>query len=59
MEQDAIAHITHGASAVWLVKPEQREIVVLTAASRKVYNPGDQIALPAPLSGTVELGEVF
>jgi Uma2 family endonuclease len=59
MEQDAIAHITHGASAVWLVKPEQREIIVLTAASRRVYELAEQIELTAPLSGTIALGEVF
>src|SRR5450432_3872611 len=50
MEQDAIDHITHGASAVWIVKPERREIVVVTSSARAVYGAGEQIALPAPLS---------
>lgn len=49
MEEDAIAHITHGASAVWLVNPERREIVVVT---------GDSIELPAPLSETITLDEI-
>jgi Uma2 family endonuclease len=59
MEQDAIDHITHGAAAVWLVKPERREIIVITASSRTVYKPGDQIQLPAPLSATIPVSEVF
>lgn len=59
MEQDAIDHITHGASAVWLVKPERREIVVVTASSRTIYGPGEQIELPAPLSATVSVSEIF
>lgn len=59
MEQDAIAHITHGASAVWLVKPERREIVVVTASSRTIYGPGEQIKLPAPLSASVPVSEIF
>ena len=59
MEQDAIDHITHGASAVWLIKPERREIVVVTASSRTVYGLGEQIELPAPLSATVSVSEIF
>ena len=53
MEEDAILHITHGALAVWLVKPEQREIVVITASSRKVYGLGDTIPLPGTASLSV------
>jgi Uma2 family endonuclease len=59
MEEDAIIHITHGASAVWLVKPERHEIVVVTASSRTVYGPGEQIELPAPLSAAVSLSAIF
>jgi Uma2 family endonuclease len=59
MEEDAIAHITHGAAAVWLVKPERREIVVVTASSRTVRGRSDRIELPAPFSATVELHEIF
>jgi hypothetical protein len=50
MEADAIAHITHGASSVLLIKPERREIVLVTATSRPVFGPGETIELPAPLS---------
>jgi Uma2 family endonuclease len=50
MEADAVTHITHGAAAVLIVKPERREIVLVTAAARTVHGPGDRIGLPAPLS---------
>jgi Uma2 family endonuclease len=59
MEQDAVVHITHGASAVWLVKSERREIIVVTASSRTVYGPDEKIKLPAPLSATIALHEIF
>ncbi len=59
MEEDAIVHITHGASAVWLVKPERREIVAVTASSRTVYAPGEQIDLPAPLSAAISISAIF
>ena len=59
MEQDAIDHITHGAAAVWLVKPERREIVVVTASSRMIYGPGEQIELSAPLPMAVSISETF
>jgi Uma2 family endonuclease len=59
MEEDAIAHITHGASAVWLVKPARREIIVVTASSRTVYGRGQQIALPFPPSAMIAVDEIF
>jgi Uma2 family endonuclease len=59
MEEDAIAHITHGAAAVWLVRPERREIVVVTASSRTVHGRNDRIELASPFSGAVELQEIF
>jgi hypothetical protein len=59
MEEDAVAHITHGASAVWLVKPERREIIVVTAVSRTVYGAGDRIPLAAPFSTEIALDEIF
>jgi Uma2 family endonuclease len=59
MEQEAVAHITHGASAFWLVKPERREIVVITASTRTVYGPGEQVKLPAPLSASISVDEIF
>ena len=58
MEQDAILHITHGAAAVLMLKPERREIVMITAASRTVYGPGQQIELPAPLSVSIPFDDV-
>ena len=59
MEEDAVVHITHGASAVWLVKPERREIIVLTATSRTVHGATDLIKLPAPFSTEIALEEIF
>jgi Uma2 family endonuclease len=59
MEEDAVAHITHGASAVWLVKPERREIIVVTATSRTVYGASDRIQLPAPFSTEIAVDEIF
>jgi Uma2 family endonuclease len=59
MEEDAVIHVTHGASAVWLVKPDRREIIVVTASSRTVYGPGDRIQLPSPLSVTIAFDEIF
>jgi hypothetical protein len=59
MEEDAVAHITHGASSVWLVKPERREIIVVAATSRTVYGVGDRIELPAPFSKEIALDEIF
>ena len=59
MEADAVTHITHGAAAVLLVKEERREIVMVTAASRTVYSPGDSIELPAPLSISLSVDEIF
>jgi Uma2 family endonuclease len=59
MEADAVVHITHGASAVLLIKPERREVVLVTAASRTVYGSGEMIVLPAPLSISVSTDEMF
>ena len=59
IEEDAIVHITHGAAAVLLVKPERREIIMVTASSRTVYGPGEQIELPAPLSSTIAVDDIF
>lgn len=59
MEEDAIAHITHGAAAVLLVKPERREIVMITASSRGVYRPGERIELPAPVSKAIAVDDIF
>lgn len=63
MEEDAVMHITHGALAVWMVKPERREIVVVTAATRVVYGQGEQIELPVellpPLSNLIALDDIF
>jgi hypothetical protein len=56
-EVDAVLHITHGASAVWLVKPEQREVVVITATSRQVYRPGQ--AIPLPGSASLDVADIF
>lgn len=59
MEADAIDHITHGATAVLLVRPEREEIVMINAASRTVYGPSHCIELPAPLSVSISVGEIF
>ena len=59
MEANAVVHITHGASAVLLIKPERREVVVVTAASRTAYRSGETIDLPAPLSISVSTDELF
>jgi len=46
MEEDAVLHITDGAAAVWLVKPERREIVGVTASSAPglCARPGHPVA---------------
>ena len=54
MEEDAVLHIAHGASAVWIVKAEHREVIAVTAAARAVYGPGEWIALPPILGITVQ-----
>jgi Uma2 family endonuclease len=59
MEEDAISHITHGASAVWLVKPERREIVVVTGSSRTVYGAGERIEMAGPFSTAIAVDEIF
>ena len=59
MEQEAILHITHGACAVLIVKEDARQIVLVTASSRTVHGPGDTITLPAPLSITIAVDEIF
>lgn len=43
MERDALAHITHGATAVWIIKPERQEVVVITAEARRVYTGRDEL----------------
>ncbi len=43
MEADAIAHITHGATAVALVNPDRGEVIVVTASARTVYGRADRI----------------
>jgi Uma2 family endonuclease len=58
MEADAVMHFTHGASAVLLIKPERREVVVVTAASRTMYGSGETIDLPVPLSISVSTDEI-
>jgi Uma2 family endonuclease len=57
MEEDARLHITHGAQAVWLVKPERNEIIVITATSRQTYGPGDTVPLPGKAS--LPVSEIF
>ena len=59
MEEDAIIHITHGATAVWLVKPDRREIVSITATARTVHDMGTSIVVPAPLSVTIAVDDIF
>src|SRR5271165_862178 len=59
MEEDAIIHITHGATAVLLVKPDRREIISVTATARTVHGAGASIALPAPLSITIAVDDIF
>ncbi len=59
MEADAVTHITHGASAVLLIKPERDQVVLVTAASRTVYGSGETIDLPAPLSISVSTDEML
>ena len=57
MEEDAVLHITHGAHAVWLVKPDRREVVAITASSRTVYT-GNQ-AIPLPGSKSLSAADIF
>jgi Uma2 family endonuclease len=57
MEEDARIHITHGAQAVWLVKPERSEVIVITASSRQTYGAGQSIPLPG--KATIEVNEIF
>lgn len=59
MEEDAIAHITHGATAVLLVRSERREVVLFSATSRPIYRPGQQIELPSPFSAAIEVSAIF
>jgi Uma2 family endonuclease len=59
LEEDALAHITHGAAGVWLVEPERPEIVLITPLARTVYGPGDRMELPAPLAAVVSVDEIF
>ena len=59
MEEDAIAHITHGATAVLLVRSERSEVLVLTSTSRQTCRPGDRIELPSPLSVNIDVSEIF
>lgn len=56
-EEDPVLHLTHGASAVWLVKPELRETVVFTPTSRQVYVVGQSI--PLPDSASLDVSEIF
>ncbi len=57
MEEDALLHITHRASAVWLVKPERQEVIVITASARQVYAPGQ--AIPLPGTATLAVNDIF
>jgi Uma2 family endonuclease len=56
-EENAILHITHGANAVWLVKPECREVVVITSMSRTVYTAAE--SLPLPNGKSLPVSEIF
>ena len=58
MEEDAVFPITHGASAVWLVKPEWRGHRG-NGTARTVYGAGDSIELLAPFSIEIALDEIF
>jgi hypothetical protein len=57
MEEDAMLHVAHGASAVWLVKPDRKEVVVITAAARQVYGVGQ--AIPLPGSASIDVSDIF
>jgi hypothetical protein len=59
MEEDAVAHITHGASMVWLVRPDRREILAVTSASRRLYGADQQIELPSPLLAVIAVASIF
>ena len=56
-EQDVLLHIIHGASAVWLVKPERREVVAVTASSRQVCTAVQTIPLPG--SASIGVSDIF
>ena len=50
MEREAIDHLTHGALAVWLVRPEQQQVTVLTASGKRTLGRGELLTadgLPA------------
>ena len=57
IEEEAPLHLTHGAQAVWLVKPERHEIIVITASSRQSYGHGQTIPLPGKAS--LEVNAIF
>jgi hypothetical protein len=57
IEEDVSDHIRHGASAVWLVKPERQEVIVITASARQVYVPGQAIPLPGTV--TLAVNDIF
>jgi Uma2 family endonuclease len=57
MEREALAHLTHGASAVWIVKPDQNEVVVLTAASRQVLRRGEELDVLG--EGRIAVGSIL
>ena len=59
MEEDAIIHITHGATAVLMVKQDRREIIMVTASSHTVYGPGQRIEIPAPLAISIAFDDIF
>ncbi len=57
MEEDAVAHITHGAQCVLLLKPERGEIVAITASSRRVYGRGESLVIESPFSLAISVDD--
>jgi hypothetical protein len=45
LREKAQSYLAHGVSVVWLVLPEEREVVVLTRSGHATFHPG--AALPA------------
>ena len=54
-------YLRNGTAAVWVVYPKRRKIEVHSVGRETVsaYLPGDAVALPRPLSGIIQVAEIF
>jgi Uma2 family endonuclease len=52
-------YLRNGTAAVWVVYPKRRQIQAHTTSNTTIYGEADALALPQPLTGVIEIAQIF